>query len=588
MARKAAVVIGVDKTGNLAVLQSAAAGAEAVADWLRGEGYDVECLTDKSKPVRARDIEDAIAKFVTLPPQYAMLVVYFSGHGYWHARSDLWLLSGAPVKTSEAINLDGAMDLARYSGIPNVVFISDACRSIPDSRDRAEMKGIDAFPNYAQIDRTSKVDVFKATSEAHSAYEGDIEGERQSIMTYALISAYKEPEPDMIREVMDGATKVLVVPNRKIENYLQNKINDILADIDVNLTQNIEACVPSGDDVFIARAHALARRLSVGVTRGLNGAPAASPQVCNPSVSETLRASMDSAGSLAALASAIQGKAAAAPTTVARLEARLPSDIVDHFESQAGFVVQGARVVEAISTKGQNNAWAELLDMGNAGDRSAIIRLWDVQTAVSIAVRLEDGRCAILAGLAGYIGHASFDKAGLSNISYIPSSNHGRWQIYSEKKTQIDRLRAAIALAVEDNAFRIRSDAEAKKFAETIRMDKSVDPTLGLYAAHAFAQAGQEDGVMDVMKYMRMDLAVDLFDVRVLASRRLKTAWNDYPLVPFCPMLTQTWNLLRPRGITLPGVVQKAISSLCDSLWTTFHPEITEEIMQAIKQGELK
>lgn len=68
------------------------------------------------------------------------------------------------------------MDLARYSGIPNVVFISDACRSIPDSRTGEMVQGIDAFPNYAEIEQISKIDYFKATSEALSAYEVQIDG----------------------------------------------------------------------------------------------------------------------------------------------------------------------------------------------------------------------------------------------------------------------------------------------------------------------------------------------------------------------------------------------------------------------------
>ena len=121
-----------------------------------------------------------------------------------------------------------------------------------------------------------------------------------------------------------------------------------------------------------------------------------------------------------------------------------------------------------------------------------------------------------------------------------------------------------------------------------IRMEKAIDPTLGLYAAHAFSQAGKDDSFLSVMNYMRDDLQVDLFDVRALASRHVHEPWGDYPLAPFCPMLTQTWNLLRPRGITLPPVLQTAMPYLCNSLWTTFQPEVTVRVIQAIKIGELQ
>lgn len=134
--KKAAVVIGVNKTkdGSLAVLKSAAVGAEAVADWLRGEGYDVECLTDEAKPVTASAVYNAIAHFTDLPVRYDFLLIYFSGHGYWLSRSDYWLLSGAPNNPNESINLRSSMELAKYSGIPNIVCISDACRSVPADR----------------------------------------------------------------------------------------------------------------------------------------------------------------------------------------------------------------------------------------------------------------------------------------------------------------------------------------------------------------------------------------------------------------------------------------------------------------------
>ena len=87
MSRKAAVVIGVDKTGNLKELKSAAKGAEEVAAWLEREGFDVKCLTDKNSPVTGQQIKDSIRKFVTIPVQYHMLLVYFSGHGQWYQRS---------------------------------------------------------------------------------------------------------------------------------------------------------------------------------------------------------------------------------------------------------------------------------------------------------------------------------------------------------------------------------------------------------------------------------------------------------------------------------------------------------------------
>ena len=52
-------VIGVDKAGDLPVLRAAKTGARDVANWLRGEGFDVKVFLDDGNPVKASDIFDA-------------------------------------------------------------------------------------------------------------------------------------------------------------------------------------------------------------------------------------------------------------------------------------------------------------------------------------------------------------------------------------------------------------------------------------------------------------------------------------------------------------------------------------------------
>ena len=177
-------------------------------------------------------------------------------------RSDLWLLSGAPQQTDEAINLAGAIDLARGAGIPNIVLISDACRSLPQDLGGAFVKGIDAFPFYDGLKR-SKVDVFRATLPAKVAYEAEIKllkekkgtpVDDQSVLTVALLSAYDDP-PETIRKKLTASRRGAgVVPNRMLEDYLQDKIDQLLEEIDINLEQAIDADVPSDDDIYIGRA----------------------------------------------------------------------------------------------------------------------------------------------------------------------------------------------------------------------------------------------------------------------------------------------------------------------------------------------
>lgn len=587
MARKAAIVIGVDRVGPLTPLQSASRCARRVGDWLEAEGYDVKCLTDEEGALTAHDVTEALDQFVTAPPRYHQLVVYFTGHGYWHARADIWLLSKAAQRTSEAINLDGAIDLARFSGIPNVIFISDACRSLPDARGGALTNGIDAFPVFANVDSLSKVDVFRATSDATEAYEAEVDGDVTSMLSYALREAYRNPHDEMIAEV-DGRR---VVPNRRLEDFLQAKVDETLARIDINLRQRIDVNVPSNDSVYIA---------CVEESAGAPPRPAPGPGGAPPSgagsdlpepppasaardASENLERVLTQRGLAGGWdALDLDFRSDETPAYVDRL---LPRDQVDHFESRCGFTVSGAIIAEALVVDAAHAAWPEMLDTGDGADGPGVFRVWDADPAATVLLRFDDGRATVLAALDGYIGHVTVGPQGVKNVSYVPSSNHPRFAAYAQKRERLDTLRSLVALAANENVFRMRSEREATSLADEIRLEKALDPTLGLYAAHAYAQAGETERLQSVADYMHGDLQIDLFDLRLLNHRR-ENEFCYAPVVPFCPMLTQAWNLLRPRGVTLAPALVEASAWLCNALWTTFEPEAWDVLRAAFTDEE--
>ena len=580
MLKKAAVVIGVDRTGDLTPLTSAAAGAQRIAKWLEGEGFKVECLTDKDgNPVTIEAVEKAVESFVTRPASNHLLLVYFSGHGYWQARSDVWLLSGAPTKTREAINLGRAASAAVYSGIPNVIFVSDACRSLPNSRSGAMVDGSGLFPNYEEIVDTSKIDYFKATSEALPAYEGKIFGEQQSVLTFALMSAYREPDPDMVLEIDEGSEKFEVVPNRRLETFLQRKVDSILFDIDPKLTQRIEVNVPSQDGVYLARV----------VRPALRGQPASQgPKPPPPIRDPAADAAAAITRSLMApppggIGTPFDMKLEVKSKTEKQIQDRLPDKSVDHFETEMGLVVHGAAVTHAVASK-PRPILAELVVPGDGQSAPGIIRLHS-QRATSVAVTFADGRCVVLAALPGYIGHVRYDAQGVSDVSYVPSSNNWRWGEYNQKRGELDRMRAMVSLAVDHNTFRVSSNQEANALADRIRYSKGVDPSLGLYAGCAFSQAGNDKELVSVIEYMRDDLNADLFDLRLLAGRHPIARGSQYPVVPFCPMLTQSWNLLPTKRTGAHPTLHTASAYLCGSLWATFEPEGAKIINEAIDSG---
>ena len=144
---RAAVVIGVDKAGDLPALRAAASGAKAVATWARDQGYDVQLFTDATGPVAGKPIKDAISRLVA-SRTYELILVYFGGHGILRGPdSEYWLLSDAKMDSNEAVNVSGSVYSARNSGIPHVVFISDACRSRPAKAWQSNIQGCVIFPN---------------------------------------------------------------------------------------------------------------------------------------------------------------------------------------------------------------------------------------------------------------------------------------------------------------------------------------------------------------------------------------------------------------------------------------------------------
>jgi tetrahydromethanopterin S-methyltransferase subunit B len=562
---RAAVVIGVDKTGGLDKLEGAANSAIEVAAWFEDEGYDVSLFTDKDGEVHAEEVRQALERIVTEPAQYELLVVYFSGHGFWHAKSDLWLFSAAPDNTADAINLESAMDVAKNCGIATVVFISDACRNIP-GRKGQRVEGIDALPNVI-FDTNSKVDSFKATSESSSAYEARIPqehggtGERESVMTKALRYAYLEPPAEMIAEAKEDGVTVKVVPNRKLEDYLQDKVDELLAAVDPNLQQTLEINVPSRDHVYMAKAQ---------------GAVASAPA--------TLRS--PGPGRIAASAAieavtGVTGGLALDAATANEMSRLLPRhEVRSSFETECGFVISDGFVAGGAATHG---AGVEIMDDGEQSG-AAVIRMHINEPGASVVVQLEDGRSFVAPALHGYIGHVTLDEQGVANIGYVPSRSNYRFGGYAAKQDKIDQLRALVAVSVDHGTFKV-TDEDAWKLADSIRVEKALDPSLGLYAAHAYSAAGLDQSVTDVLGYMSDDLGTSLYDLVLLSSRHIDP--TQWPHVPFCPMLTQSWNLVRPRRFELHPLLAELKPLLRDSLWTTFDAAAAGDLLDAVERGEL-
>jgi len=248
-------VIGVDKAGDLPKLHGAASGARQVSDWLRGEGFNVTLFADGDGSVRVNDVYDAVAAIVNRGTT-EQLVVYFAGHGFISNYSEFWMLSNAPGNPNEAVSMRESIELAKASAIPNVVFISDACRSRADSIGTERVRGSLIFPNRSlNPSSVADVDVFLATLVGDSAFEVPVSTsapEYEGIYTRAFLGAFIEPDNSMVRTV----NGLLVVPNNHMKAYLEREVRRRAEAVSIQLRQVPRAAhgYPDSPEAWIFRA----------------------------------------------------------------------------------------------------------------------------------------------------------------------------------------------------------------------------------------------------------------------------------------------------------------------------------------------
>ena len=619
----AAVVIGVDHAADLPVLRAAVSGAKDMAKWLDKQGYDVTTFTDEVGPVKTQAILDAITKTLD-PPRYTRLLVYFAGHGFASQRSEFWMLSEAQRFDNEAINLDGSALRARFAPIGNVVFISDACRSRPSDFRTDTINGGIIFPKDRPRKVTADVDQFFATQIGDTDLEASLTEsvkDFHGIYTQSFLSAFDNPPSGFVIPE-DGQQ---VVPDRNLKRYLMNDVPRRAQALSLTLRQYPDAIVTSPDTVYLGRiagagtsAPASPGPGSVSnnpgqLTGGTNsivnnpGQIFGGPNSIFHTPGQIIRwpnSIINNQGEIAGgFDSVVPGILPPATTKeLATLGMRSASDQVplelapefqslgrtsgyfathdmvvnsaalhDDFPGRTGFIVSNTGVKQIAVTPG---AKIEIL-RGGSSSEPALVQVETGQARdTSALIEFEDGSGTVLAVLPDFVGSIAVQKGGVVSVSYSPSRQSGRWIDDASFQARLAQLRANATAAAKLGVFRADDSTEALRLANDIRVLKGVDPTLGLYAAYAYQQAGRLDQIRSIAEMMRGDLELILFDVAMLASDEpVQTVERGGFIVPFCPMLSQGWNFLEATDARIPEPARDAARHLRQALWTTFDPE---------------
>lgn len=572
--QRAAVIIGVNKTGNLPTLQAAVASAHAVEEWAQAQAFGtVTTLTDEAGPVTIQQIKSAI-KAIVNKGTVEQLVVYFSGHGVNIRYGEYWLLSDAPNDTQAAVNVEGSVVLARQAGIPHVVFLSDACRTAAEGIQAQFVTGSEIFPNSPAGGPEKPVDLYFATTLGAPALEikdpGTAANRFKALYTDALVDGLYGRVARCLENVQEAGTSVGLVRPWPLRDYLEVEVPRRLtaAAISVSIFQTPDARITSPPRTWLARI--TRPGAAVSPPAPISVAPPPPPPAVPPE------------------AAFLHRRVAAVGNTTGAPSAQLAVDMVSdeareraapfgraHFESRCGFKVRGAQFVE-----GFHPSKLVVLD----GPDSVRV---DIQQPASVVLRFDSGKGVIFPAIPEFVTGLTVNNGELVDVVYEPSDTSWRWGEYQSRLTQLRELRGRVAAAARFGVFRLEGD-DALQVARQMQLAKGLDPTMALYAAYAYDSLQRSDRIREMQNYLRDDLELRLFDIALLAGtldgQRAGTVERVFPAVP---MLSQGWALLAAHRISLPPTLESLPRFLQPSLWTLFAPQAVDLLKSALQTQEI-
>ena len=514
---RAVVLIGVARCG-LPALPAVPAALAAMRSWATRQGIPNDLVVELSdgdgNPVKVADVFDAVSGLAARLT-VEQLVVFFCGHGVYNDGTDLWLLSGAPGSSSEAVNVAKTVRLATRGTISYVGLVADACRSATTTVQLSELTGAAVFPNPPAAGRLNEVDQLAACrleDVATQIASPDDPTQFHPLYSEVLAEALEGVYTEILETETEGSFAVVRAHalRRALPGLVALRIDELGKSATVN--QVPVATVTSDPSRWVARlplpAGAEPRR---GVDSEWMGAL---PQVPDPA-------------------------AAAAAGASERLMQGWGDDLFhEHldFPSAAGIViVVGAEPLRAYSPAGP----AELAD-------GRVVIPLDGRTAAPVLLEVEGGRCAVVPVLTGETGVLTFEGGRLVDVRYAPV---GGAAVRDEIRAERSRVAAATMFGL--------SWGEGLPPGELV--DRRPDLGLAVYLAHALDEVGDEHALLRLLpsdpdEPVAYDLAM-LTDT--LPDRRTLTPW---------PMLTRGWALLGPDGLAPRRDVPPRVASP----WTLF------------------
>ena len=208
--------------------------------------------------------------------------------------------------------------------------------------------------------------------------------------------------------------------------------------------------------------------------------------------------------------------------------------------------------------------------------------------AASVVLRFKGNVGAVVPAISGFLTALTFEDGELADVAFEPSANTSRGDLYKDHADEMRTLRAIAASAAQHGRFRLEK-ADAASVARKMRYAKNIDPALALYAAYALHDLQDVERIRQMSSHLRDEVGVTLFDLALLGRTLLgQSVDRSSGIVPFVPLLSQGWSLLRAHRVRLHPALDGVDLTVRQSMWSLFDAPGIAMLTRALSSGDVR
>ncbi|HVT30123.1 MAG TPA: hypothetical protein VHE81_19070 [Lacipirellulaceae bacterium] len=506
--RMVALAIAVSEAKPLPYLSGALNGARDFGKWATALGYETRTLTDENKPVTIPRLRLELEAMLN-PPAAPVhrLILYFAGHGVIReAEEGLWLLSDW-FNELRAVAVEVLKRRLYAYNVNQIAIFADACRSLPANIDVADLVA-DSVLGRGPVRPPfpPPIDKFIAAQDGAKTYmvPGATPEEDRCIFSGILLEGLWGAHPEAMSKILPGK-----VTSRSLGAYLQAEVPEIAKRYHCTLAPSIFPNFPEGDDYYYGD----------GATPTPPVFPEWPPPPAEPPVAQSPLKAPSSLGGGTRLgfipptipANSEVSASDTGPNQQMLAQLRNQSR-PDHFETGAGFAVQGLPVRGVWTT---SDVFAER-DSGDAHGQwwriSEHFVGGELRQPTPVLVEFADGNFAATVMMPKFIATILYGRSGLSAL------------IYREIGTQRD-VAAVTEEAIAEMESGVLRANRATDLAVELRQGKHSDPVRGVLSAYLYDSIGDIDNIQRMAFYYIQEYQPIPYDIAMLAH--IEGKWVD-------------------------------------------------------------